>query len=210
VGQAGDIARRSGNRLETAMEQEGGLSRRTQPVGQACRAGAHRARLGRGFLLTPQRSSTHRRRSTRRHRAILSTAGSGPASTTAFIAAICPSLSFGRRPGAGRLHSPAMPSALSPLGARSNALAAEPRRRSYSDARPHFRWTAAAVGARIKIAEAMVEGRTYTARSRHGPANELARQLVAEGRYRADSSGRPIEAVPTDESKTGLSRFYSA
>jgi hypothetical protein len=24
-----------------------------------------------------------------------------------------------------------------------------------------------------------VEGRTYTARSRHGPANELARQLVA-------------------------------
>jgi hypothetical protein len=31
------------------------------------------------------------------------------------------------------------------------------------------------------IAEAMVECRTYTARSRHGPANELARQLVAAG-----------------------------
>jgi hypothetical protein len=31
------------------------------------------------------------------------------------------------------------------------------------------------------IAEATVEGRTYTARSRHGPANELARQLVAAG-----------------------------
>ena len=27
----------------------------------------------------------------------------------------------------------------------------------------------------------MVEGRTYTARSRHGPANELARQVVAAG-----------------------------
>ena len=27
----------------------------------------------------------------------------------------------------------------------------------------------------------MVEGRTYTARSRHGPANQLARQLVAAG-----------------------------
>jgi hypothetical protein len=26
-----------------------------------------------------------------------------------------------------------------------------------------------------------VEGRTYTARSRHGAANELARQLVAAG-----------------------------
>jgi hypothetical protein len=33
----------------------------------------------------------------------------------------------------------------------------------------------------VWIAEAMVEGRTYTARSRHGPANELARQLVAAG-----------------------------
>jgi hypothetical protein len=31
------------------------------------------------------------------------------------------------------------------------------------------------------MAEATVEGRTYTARSRHGPANELARQLVAAG-----------------------------
>ena len=31
----------------------------------------------------------------------------------------------------------------------------------------------------IWIAEATVEGRTYTARSRHGPANELARQLAA-------------------------------
>jgi hypothetical protein len=31
----------------------------------------------------------------------------------------------------------------------------------------------------VWIAEAMVEGRTYTARSQHGPANELARQLVA-------------------------------
>jgi hypothetical protein len=31
----------------------------------------------------------------------------------------------------------------------------------------------------VWIAEATVEGRTYTARSRHGPANELARQLVA-------------------------------
>ena len=33
----------------------------------------------------------------------------------------------------------------------------------------------------VWIAEATVEGRTYTARSRHGPANELARQLVAAG-----------------------------
>jgi hypothetical protein len=31
----------------------------------------------------------------------------------------------------------------------------------------------------VWIAEETVEGRTYTARSRHGPANELARQLVA-------------------------------
>jgi hypothetical protein len=31
------------------------------------------------------------------------------------------------------------------------------------------------------IAEATVEGRTYTARSRHGPVNELARQLGAAG-----------------------------
>ena len=31
----------------------------------------------------------------------------------------------------------------------------------------------------VWIAEATVEGRTYTARSRHGPSNELARQLVA-------------------------------
>jgi hypothetical protein len=33
----------------------------------------------------------------------------------------------------------------------------------------------------VWIAEATVEGRTYTALSRHGPANELARQLVAAG-----------------------------
>jgi len=33
----------------------------------------------------------------------------------------------------------------------------------------------------IWIAEATVEGRTYTARSRHGAPNELARQLVAAG-----------------------------
>jgi hypothetical protein len=33
----------------------------------------------------------------------------------------------------------------------------------------------------VWTAEAMVEGRTYTARSRHGPANQLARQLVAAG-----------------------------
>jgi hypothetical protein len=33
----------------------------------------------------------------------------------------------------------------------------------------------------VWIAEATVEGRTYTARSRHGAANELARQLVAAG-----------------------------
>ena len=33
----------------------------------------------------------------------------------------------------------------------------------------------------VWIAEATVEGRTYTARSRHGPANELARQVVAAG-----------------------------
>jgi hypothetical protein len=33
----------------------------------------------------------------------------------------------------------------------------------------------------VWIAEATVDGRTYTARSRHGPANELARQLVAAG-----------------------------
>src|SRR3984893_16620662 len=33
----------------------------------------------------------------------------------------------------------------------------------------------------IWTAEATVEGRTYTARSRHGPANQLARQLVAAG-----------------------------
>jgi hypothetical protein len=33
----------------------------------------------------------------------------------------------------------------------------------------------------VWIAEATVEGRNYTARSRHGPANELARQLVAAG-----------------------------
>ena len=33
----------------------------------------------------------------------------------------------------------------------------------------------------VWIAEATVEGRTYTARSRHGPANQLARQLVAAG-----------------------------
>ena len=38
--------------------------------------------------------------------------GSGPASTTAFNAAICPSLSFGQRPAAGRLHSPGNSSAL--------------------------------------------------------------------------------------------------
>jgi hypothetical protein len=31
------------------------------------------------------------------------------------------------------------------------------------------------------VAEAMVDGRTYTARSRHGAANELARQLLAAG-----------------------------
>ena len=31
------------------------------------------------------------------------------------------------------------------------------------------------------IAEAIVDGRTYTARSRHGAANELTRQLVAAG-----------------------------
>src|ERR1700731_57200 len=35
--------------------------------------------------------------------------------------------------------------------------------------------------ASLWIAEATVEGRTYTARSRHGPANQLARQLVAAG-----------------------------
>ena len=35
VGQTGDIARRSGHRLETAMEQEGGLS----PPARPCRAG---------------------------------------------------------------------------------------------------------------------------------------------------------------------------
>jgi hypothetical protein len=34
---------------------------------------------------------------------------------------------------------------------------------------------------RVWIAEATVEGRTYTARSRHSPANQLARQLVAAG-----------------------------
>ena len=33
----------------------------------------------------------------------------------------------------------------------------------------------------VWTAEAMVEGRTYTAQSRHGPANQLARQLVAAG-----------------------------
>jgi hypothetical protein len=33
----------------------------------------------------------------------------------------------------------------------------------------------------VWIAEVTVEGRTYTARSRHGAANELARQLVAAG-----------------------------
>jgi hypothetical protein len=33
----------------------------------------------------------------------------------------------------------------------------------------------------VWIAEATVEGRTYTARSRHSPANQLARQLVAAG-----------------------------
>ena len=33
----------------------------------------------------------------------------------------------------------------------------------------------------VWIAEATVEGCTYTARSRHGPANQLARQLVAAG-----------------------------
>jgi len=33
----------------------------------------------------------------------------------------------------------------------------------------------------VWIAEATVNGRIYTARSRHGPANELARQLVAAG-----------------------------
>ena len=34
MGQAGDIARRSGNRLETAMEQEGGLSPSAHPGGE--------------------------------------------------------------------------------------------------------------------------------------------------------------------------------
>jgi ferredoxin len=33
----------------------------------------------------------------------------------------------------------------------------------------------------IWVAEAMVDGRTYTAHSRHGAPNELARQLVAAG-----------------------------
>jgi hypothetical protein len=33
----------------------------------------------------------------------------------------------------------------------------------------------------VWIAEATVEGRTYTVRSRHGGANELGRQLVAAG-----------------------------
>jgi hypothetical protein len=33
----------------------------------------------------------------------------------------------------------------------------------------------------VWIAEATVEGCTYTAQSRHGPANQLARQLVATG-----------------------------
>jgi hypothetical protein len=33
----------------------------------------------------------------------------------------------------------------------------------------------------VWTAEAMVEGRAYTAQSRHGPANQLARQLVAAG-----------------------------
>src|ERR1700730_14630712 len=33
----------------------------------------------------------------------------------------------------------------------------------------------------VGIAEATFEGRTYTARSRHGPANQLARQLIAAG-----------------------------
>jgi hypothetical protein len=33
----------------------------------------------------------------------------------------------------------------------------------------------------VWVAEAMVDGRTHTARSRHGAPNELARQLVAAG-----------------------------
>ncbi|HJZ15004.1 MAG TPA: hypothetical protein VJ251_06090 [Stellaceae bacterium] len=33
----------------------------------------------------------------------------------------------------------------------------------------------------VWTAEATVESRIYTARSRHGPANQLARQLVAAG-----------------------------
>jgi hypothetical protein len=44
-----------------------------------------------------------------RQRTTPSTTGSGPASTTAFSAAIWPSVNFGERPGAGRLLSPAIP-----------------------------------------------------------------------------------------------------
>jgi hypothetical protein len=64
----------------------------------------------------------------------------------------------------------------------------------------------------------MVEGRTYTVRSRHGPANQLARQLVAAGfpdrpmviRYRGlegtmtyRSFRSPMHASSSDSLSTG-------
>ena len=48
-----------------------------------------------------------------------------------------------------------------------------------------------------------VEGRTYTARSRHGPANELARQLVAA---RLVSIGRGLDPSIATSSVTPGSR----
>jgi hypothetical protein len=54
----------------------------------------------------------------------------------------------------------------------------------------------------VWTAEAMVEGRTYTARSRHGPANQLARQLVAAGLTRTSNSACVWTAEAMVEGRT--------